>query len=72
MTHSSYKSAFLEAAKIAFKIHCGKTALLQRWNHSFSTAAPYSTQISLPRFDKTNREARVEKREMMKENFAAN
>jgi len=29
-------------------------------------------QISLPRFDKTNREARAEKREMMRENFAAN
>jgi len=72
MTHSSHKSAFLEAAKTAFKIHCSKTALLPRWKNCFPTAAPYSAQLSLPRFDKTNREVGAEEREMMKENFAAN
>jgi len=61
MTHSSHKSAFLEAAKTAFKIHCSKTALLPRWKNCFPTAAPYSAQLSLPRFDKTNREVGAER-----------
>lgn len=69
--HSSHKSTFLKAAKIAFKIHWGKSALLQCWNHSFSTAAPYLIQASLPRAGKTNRKAGAEKRGMIKENFAA-
>lgn len=70
--HSSHKSAFLKAAKIAFKIHGGKAALLQCWNHSFSTAAPDSIQVSLPRAGKANRKAGAQKREIMKENFAVN